>query len=279
MRILFCGDVVGRAGRDAISAHLPMLRQRLKTDFVIVNGENAAHGFGMTEKTCAEIFAAGVDVITGGNHTWDKAEIIPHMDRNPRLLRPGNFPKATPGRGSGIYTDGAGRKIKVINIMTRLFMELLDDPFATLEAELTPGNPKKSGFDAVIVDVHGEATSEKMALGHLADGRASLVVGTHTHVPTADCFILNGGTGYQTDAGMCGDYDSVIGMQKEASINNFLRRFPRDRLKPAEGEATLCGVFVETDSQTGLAAMVSPVRYGGRLPAQLPPGTEMPLDD
>ena len=278
MRILFCGDIVGRAGRDAISKHVPVLRRQLKTDFVIANGENAAHGFGMTEKTCAEIFAAGVDVITGGNHTWDKAEIIPHMDGNPRLLRPANFPKATPGRGSGVYTDGAGRKIKVINIMTRLFMELLDDPFSALEAELTFGAPKNSGFDAVIVDVHGEATSEKMALGHLADGRASLVVGTHTHVPTADSFILNGGTGYQTDAGMCGDYDSVIGMRKEASINNFLRKFPRDRLSPADGEATLCGVFVETDSQTGLAKTISPVRYGGRLPPQLPFGMEIPDD-
>ena len=274
MKILFCGDIVWRSGRDAITTHLPMLRQRLKTDFVIANGENAAHGFGMTEKTCAEIFAAGVDVITGGNHTWDKAEIIPHMDRDPRLLRPANFPKATPGRGSGVYRDGAGRKIKVINLMTRLFMQLLDDPFAVLEVELTPGAPKKSGYDAVIVDVHGEATSEKMALGHLADGRASLVVGTHTHVPTADVYILDGGTGYQTDAGMCGDYNSVIGMQKEAAINNFLRKFPRGRLNPAEGGATLCGVFVETDSQSGLAKSISPIRIGGRLPPQLPAGIE-----
>lgn len=270
MKILFCGDVVGRAGREAISRYVPDLRERLKLDFVIANGENAAHGFGMTEKTCAELFAAGVDIITGGNHTWDKPEIIPQMNNDTRLLRPANYPPSTPGRGADIYTDRMGRKIKVINIMTRLFMELLDDPFAALERQLPPANPKMAGLEAVIVDVHGEATSEKMAIGHVADGRATLVVGTHTHIPTADAFILNNGTAYQTDAGMCGDYDSVIGMQKEASIGNFLRRQPRERMKPAEGEATFCGVFVESDPDTGLANQVSPVRCGGRLATQIP---------
>jgi hypothetical protein len=270
MKILFCGDIVGRAGREAVIEHVPLLRRSLGLDFVIVNGENAAHGFGITGKICDEIFAAGVDVITGGNHSWDKSEIIPLMDRDTRLLRPANFPPNTPGRGAFVYTDGAGRRIKVINIMTRLFMELLDDPFQAIQPELPPGAPKKSGFDAVIVDIHGEATSEKMALGHVCDGRASLVVGTHTHIPTADTHILVGGTGYQTDAGMCGDYDSVIGMEKQGSINNFLRKLPRERLKPADGEATLCGVFVETDSQTGLAKSVAPVRCGGRLAPQLP---------
>lgn len=270
MRILFCGDIVGRSGREAVTGHVPLLRRSLGLDFVIVNGENAAHGFGITGKICDELFAAGVDVITGGNHTWDKSEIIPLMDRDTRLLRPANFPPATPGRGAFVYTDGAGRRIKVINIMTRLFMELLDDPFPAVQSELPPGAPKKSGFDAVIVDIHGEATSEKMALGHVCDGRASLVVGTHTHVPTADTHILAGGTGYQTDAGMCGDYDSVIGMEKQGSINNFLRKLPRERLTPADGEATLCGVYVETDPQTGLAKTVCPVRRGGRLAPQLP---------
>lgn len=270
MKILFCGDVVGRSGREALVQHVPMLRERLRLDFVIANGENAAHGFGMTDKTCKELFGAGVDVITGGNHSWDKPDIIPLMNSDERLLRPANFPPSTPGRGAGIYTDGAGRKIKVINLMTRLFMELLDDPFPELERQLPPAAPKKSGFDAVIVDVHGEATSEKMALGHQSDGRATLVVGTHTHIPTADSFILNQGTAYQTDAGMCGDYDSVIGMQKEASIGNFLRKLPRERMKPAEGEGTFCGVFVESDTATGLAMRVSPVRCGGRLAVQIP---------
>ena len=270
MRILFCGDVVGRSGREAIAKHVPDLRARLRLDFVIANGENAAHGFGMTEKTCKELFSAGVDVITGGNHTWDKPDIIPQMNSDDRLLRPANLPPSTPGRGAGIFTDGAGRKIKVINIMTRLFMELLDDPFPELEKQLPPAHPKKTGFDAVIVDVHGEATSEKMAIGHLADGRATLVVGTHTHVPTADAFILNNGTAYQTDAGMCGDYDSVIGMQKEASIGNFLRKLPRERMKPADGEGTFCGVYIESDPATGLAKYISSVRCGGRLPGQLP---------
>ncbi|MEX2617998.1 MAG: TIGR00282 family metallophosphoesterase [Alphaproteobacteria bacterium] len=270
MKILFCGDIVGRAGREAVIEHVPLLRRRLGLDFVIVNGENAAHGFGITGKICDELFACGVDVITGGNHTWDKSEIIPLMDRDTRLLRPANFPPATPGRGAFVYTDGAGRRIKVINLMTRLFMELLDDPFPAIQLELPPGAPKKSGFDAVIVDVHGEATSEKVALGHVCDGRASLVVGTHTHIPTADAHILVGGTGYQTDAGMCGDYDSVIGMEKQGSINNFLRKLPRERLTPADGEATLCGVYMETDSQTGLARTVSPVRCGGRLAPQMP---------
>jgi len=270
MRILFCGDVVGRSGREAIFEHVPVLRDRLRLDFVIANGENAAHGFGMTEKTCNELFGAGVDVITGGNHTWDKPDIIPQMNRDERLLRPANFPEATPGRGVANFADGSGRRIKVINIMTRLFMELLDDPFPILERFLPPGTPKQSGFDAVVVDVHGEATSEKMALGHIADGRATLLVGTHTHIPTADAFILNGGTAYQTDAGMCGDYDSVIGMAKQASIGNFLRKLPRQRMKPAEGIGTFCGVFVESDTDTGLATLVSPVRCGGRLAEHIP---------
>ena len=274
MRILFCGDVVGRSGREAVTLHVPALRKQLKLDFVIANGENAAHGFGMTEKTCGELFEAGVDVITGGNHTWDKPEIIPLMDGDSRLLRPANYPQTMPGRGAGIYTDGAGRKIKIVNIMTRLFMELLDDPFPELERQMPPGIPKKSGFDAVIVDVHGEATSEKMAIGHLADGRATLVVGTHTHVPTADTVILTGGTAYQSDAGMCGDYDSVIGMKKQASIGNFLKKLPRERMEPADGEGTFCGVYVETDRMTGLAASVSPVRCGGRLPSQVPTQTD-----
>lgn len=270
MRILFCGDIVGRSGRDAIKETLPGLRRDLSLDIVIANGENAAHGFGMTDKVCAELFNGGVDVITGGNHTWDKPEIIPSMESDRRLLRPLNYPRGTPGRGAWDYQGAKGQKVKVVNVMTRLFMELLDDPFAALAGELPPGTPKSAGYDALVVDVHGEATSEKLALGYVADGHASLVVGTHTHVPTADSRILPRGTAYHTDAGMCGDYDSVIGMQVEGSIRNFQRKFPRQRLSPADGEGTLCGTFVETDPQTGLAQRVEQVRIGGCLQPSVP---------
>lgn len=265
MRVLFCGDIVGRAGRDVVVNSLPALRRDLRVDFVVANAENAAHGFGMTEKICLDLFDAGVDVITGGNHTWDKAEIIPFMEQDKRMLRPLNFPPGTPGRGAGTYTDGRGRRILVVNIMARLFMELLDDPFRAIEDVLPLGLPKHAKYEAVLIDLHGEATSEKMAFAHMVDGRATLVVGTHTHVPTADAMILDGGTAFQSDAGMCGDYNSVIGMTKEPSINNFLRKFPRQRMSPAEGEGTLCGVLVESDDRTGLAASIVPVRIGGRL--------------
>ena len=197
MRVLFLGDIVAKSGRTVVSSELPSLRRALKLDFVVANAENAAHGFGITEKICRELFEIGVDVITGGNHSWDKSEIIPYIAQEKRLLRPLNFPGETPGRGMGVYIDGSGRKIKVINIMTRLFMELLDDPFSALERELPLGTPKSAGFESIIIDVHGEATSEKMALGHVADGHASLVVGTHTHVPTADAHVLVGGTAFQ----------------------------------------------------------------------------------
>jgi 2',3'-cyclic-nucleotide 2'-phosphodiesterase len=265
VRILFCGDIVGKAGRDVVVSALPALRRDMKIDFVVANGENAAHGFGMTEKICMELFDVGVDVITGGNHTWDKAEIIPVLERDKRILRPINYPAGTPGRGSGAFTDGRGRRILVVNIMARLFMELLDDPFQAILDVLPLAAPKHARFEAVLIDLHGEATSEKMAFAHMVDGRATLVVGTHTHVPTADAMILNGGTAYQTDAGMCGDYNSVIGMTKEPSINNFLRKMPRQRMSPADGEGTLCGVMVESDDRTGLAVKVAPVRVGGRL--------------
>ena len=270
MRILFCGDLVGRSGRDVVVEHLPRLRDEWKLDFVVVNGENAAHGFGITEKICESLFRAGADCITGGNHSWDKPDIAPYMDADRRMLRPINFPDGTPGRGAAEFTTNNGAKVKVINVMCRLFMELLDDPFKAVEQELPLAAPKPGGYAAVIVDIHGEATSEKMAMGHLADGKASLVVGSHTHVPTGDAHILEHGTGYQTDAGMCGDYNSVIGMEKTGSLQRFRRRFPSPRLSPAEGEGTLCGTFLETDDATGLAKAISPVRIGGRLQAQLP---------
>lgn len=269
MKLLYLGDVVGRSGRDAVVAALPSLRDSLRLDFVVVNGENAAHGFGITAKICEEFFAAGADVVTTGNHAWDQRESWPHYDAEPRLLRPLNFPKGTPGRGVGLYPAPRGKKVLVMQVMGRLFMDPLDDPFAAVEAELARQRLGAT-VDAVVLDVHGEATSEKMSFGHVCDGRVSLVVGSHSHVPTADAVVLSGGTAYQTDAGMCGDYDSVIGMKKDAAIHRFVRKIPGERLSPAEGEATVCGVFVETNDRTGLAERIAPVRLGGRLAAAMP---------
>ncbi len=277
MRLLYLGDVVGRSGRTAVTERLPRLRECLRLDFVVVNGENAAHGFGISTTICEQFLAAGVDVVTTGNHAWDQREIIGYIDQQPRLLRPRNYPKGTPGRGAGLFTAGTGRKVLVVQVMGRLFMDPLDDPFAAAEEELAR-HRLGGGADAVILDVHAEATSEKMAFGHQFDGRASLVVGSHSHVPTADAHILRGGTAYQTDAGMCGDYDSVIGMKKDAAITRFVRKIPGERLSPAEGPATVCGVFVETDDATGLARRVEPIRLGGRLPPQVPEEARALLD-
>jgi metallophosphoesterase (TIGR00282 family) len=271
MRILFCGDVMGRVGREAVITRVPELRKKLSLDFVAINGENAAGGYGITDKLCQEFYAAGVDCITTGNHVWDQRELIGTIDGDPKLLRPLNFPKGTPGRGANVYTTRTGRKVLVANVMTRLFMDALDDPFAALET-LFVQHRLTATAHAILVDIHGEATSEKMALGHLCDGRASLAVGTHSHVPTADWQILPKGTAYQTDAGMCGDYDSVIGMKKETAIARFVRKLPGERLLPAEGEATLCATFVETDDMSGLAKRVAPVRLGGRLASAFPDG-------
>lgn len=268
MRVLFLGDVVGRAGRDAIARHLPVVRERLALDFVIANGENVAHGFGITDKTARELYDSGVDCITTGNHIWDQREIISTIDGDPRLLRPINFPRGTPGRGIGVFTLGQ-RRVVVVNVMTRLFMDPLDDPFAAVESVLAT-QKLGAGVDVLVIDVHGEASSEKMALGHFCDGRASLVVGSHSHVPTADAQILPGGTGYQTDAGMCGDYDSVIGMKKEPAIQRFVRKMPGERLSPADGEATMCGIYAEIDDATGRTRRIDPLRIGGRLKPAMP---------
>jgi len=267
--LLFCGDIVGRPGRAAVVDHLADLRKRLALDFVVANGENAAGGFGITGKICRELFEAGVDAITGGNHIWDQREVLSYIDGEPRLLRPQNYPASTPGRGSGLFTAPKGRKVLVVSVMGRLFMDALDDPFACVERELAK-HRLGVGAQAIILDVHAEATSEKMAMGHAVDGRVSLCVGTHTHVPTADTMILPGGTAYQSDAGMCGDYDSVIGMDKAVPIARFTRRLPTERLSVARGEGTLCAVFVETDDKTGLALRAEPVRVGGRLTGTLP---------
>ncbi len=274
MRLLFCGDVVGRSGRDLLCEQLPRLRRELGLDFVIVNGENAAGGFGITEKICNEFYEAGADVVTTGNHVWDQKETIGFIDRDPRLLRPLNYPAGTPGRGAGVFPAPRGRKVMVLNPMGRLFMDPLDDPFATVERELA-SQRLGATVDAIVVDVHAEATSEKMALGQLLDGRVSLVVGTHTHIPTADTQILPKGTAYQTDAGMCGDYDSVIGMEKGVPIARFTRKLPTERMAAASGPAPLCAVFVETDDRTGLARHAAPLRLGGRLAPTWPLGQPM----
>ncbi len=269
MRVLFCGDIVGRSGRQAIQTHVPGLRRDLALDFVIANGENAAGGFGITASICDELFAAGVDVISGGNHSWDQREVIGYIDSQPRLLRPANYPSATPGRGAGVFNAPRGRKVMVLNVMARLFMDPLDDPFACVERELAKQRLGAT-VDAIVLDFHGEATSEKMAMGHFVDGRASLCVGTHTHVPTADAMILPGGTAYQTDAGMCGDYDSVIGMDKAVPLARFTRKLPTERFSAASGEGTLSAVYVEIDDKTGLARKIAPLRAGGRLSPTAP---------
>ncbi len=269
MKLLFCGDIVGRPGRDAVLREVPQLRRQLGLDFVVANGENAAGGFGITRKICDELFAAGVDVVTGGNHIWDQREAIAFIDAEPRLIRPINFPSGTPGRGAGLYSLPNGHKILVISAMGRLFMDSLDDPFAALDAALAPYRLGAS-VQAIVVDFHAEATSEKMALAHFLDGRASLLVGTHTHVPTADWQIMAGGMAYQSDAGMCGNYDSVIGMDKTAPIARFTRKLPTERLSVAAGEGTLCGVYVEINSTSGRAKRISPVRIGPHLQPVLP---------
>ena len=269
MKLLFCGDVMGKSGRQVVGKCVPVLRQELKLDFVVVNGENAAGGFGITRKIADELFAAGVDVITTGNHIWDQREILSGINGEPRLLRPLNYPEGTPGQGFGLYTTRTGYKVVVANVMGRLFMDPLDDPFAALNKALN-GFHLGVNCNAVIVDIHAEASSEKQAVGTFLDGRASLVIGTHTHVPTADYRILPNGTAFQTDAGMCGDYDSIIGMQKEIALPRMVRKLPGARNEPAEEAGTLCGLIVETDPRTGLAKSVHPVRIGGILDPVLP---------
>ena len=268
MRILFIGDIIGRPGRDVVSNELPGLRDMLAIDFVIGNGENAAGGFGLTRKVANELFATGVDVLTTGNHWADQKEILSFIDDEDRILRPLNYPAGTPGRGTGLFDTRDGRRMLVVNVMGRAFMDPLDDPFAAVEKELG-ACPLGEGCDATVIDMHAEATSEKMAMGHFCDARASLVVGTHSHVPTADAQILPGGTAYQTDAGGCCDYDSVIGMEKFEPLQRFTRKISSARYTPATGPATLCAVFVETNAK-GLATRVEPVRTGGRLMAHLP---------
>ncbi len=270
MRILFIGDIVGRSGRDAFAKYLPELKEKLKPDVIVVNGDNAAHGFGISTKICEEFFGElGVDCITGGNHIWDQREIVPFIGREERLLRVENYPKGVPGRGHYLKTLADGRKILILHLMGRLFMDDLEDPFRTAD-EMLSKYILGSNVNAIFVDVHAEATSEKMALAQYLNGRVSAVVGTHTHMPTADLQILSKGTGYQTDAGMTGDYDTVIGMKYDVPIQRFTRKFCTDRMTPGEGEGTVCGTFIVTDDKTGITRSIDPVRMGPRLANTLP---------
>jgi len=267
-RLLFIGDVIGRSGRAAVLANVPKLRERWKLDFVAVNGENAAGGFGVNESICMEFLANGVDAITLGNHAFDQREATVFIERQPRLLRPANYPPGAPGRGSGVFSAANGARVLLVNLMGRVFMDALDDPFRQIDRELSHCALGKD-CDVAIVDFHGEATSEKAAFGFHVDGRVSLCVGTHTHVPSADARLLNGGTGFITDLGMTGDYDSVIGMDKTEPLHRFTRKLSSGRFEPATGEATLCGVAVET-GPSGLARKIAAVRIGPRLEPSSP---------
>jgi metallophosphoesterase (TIGR00282 family) len=265
MRLLYLGDVMGRAGREAVIARLPGIRERLKLDFVAVNAENAASGFGCTPRIAEELLAAGADALTLGDHAFDQKEILPYLDSEPRVLRPLNIAKAAPGAGFRLFPAPRGKRVAVGVALGRVFMKQpYDDPFSALDMALKTA-PLGAGADACIVEIHAEATSEKAAVGYWLDGRASLVVGAHTHVPTADARILPKGSAFQTDAGMCGDYDSVIGMAKAEPLRRFVTGMPGQRFAPAEGPATLAGVLVETDDRSGRAVSVRPFRDGGAL--------------
>jgi metallophosphoesterase (TIGR00282 family) len=264
MRMLFIGDVVGRSGRNIVLDRLPKLVAEWKLDLVVVNGENAAGGFGITEAIYNDLIDAGADAVTLGNHAWDQREALVFIERAPRLIRPVNYPAGTPGRGAALVETKSGARALVINVMGRIFLDPLDDPFAAIERELS-ACPLKTGADAIVIDMHAEATSEKQAMAYFADGRASLVVGTHTHAPTADHRVLPSGTAFISDVGMTGDFDSVIGMNKEEPLGRFVRRISQGKFEAANGPATLCGLAVETDDATGLALRVGSVRLGGVL--------------
>src|SRR3981081_2983380 len=269
MRILFIGDILGRSGRTIVNERLPGLIKDWKLDLVVINGENAAGGFGITEAIYGELIDAGADAVTLGNHAWDQREALVFIERAPRLVRPANFPKGTPGRGSALVDTRSGKRALVINAIGRVFMTPFDDPFARVHLHLRACAPRMAA-DAIVVDFHCEATSEKQAIGFFCDGRASLVVGTHTHVPTSDHQILTGGPAYMTDAGMTGDYDSIIGMEKEEPMRRFTTGIPSARFERALGAATLSGVALETDDAPGLATRIAPLRIGGRLEPTLP---------
>ena len=264
MRILFLGDVVGISGCSKLISNLKNEIELKKIDFVIVNGENAAsQGVGLTKEICNDFFNCGVDVITTGNHVWDQKKIMEFIEKEERLLRPKNLYEPAPGKGFNIYNTKKNIKIGVLNLMGNVFMKKCEDVFEISEKFIKQYKLKED-YDLLVVDFHGEITSEKNAIGHFFDGKASLVVGTHTHIPTNDARILNNGTGYQTDAGMCGDYNSVIGMNAENSLNRFLKKNSTKHF-PATGEATLCGVIIDCNIETGLAYNIESYIYGSQL--------------
>lgn len=270
MRLLYLGDVVGRAGRRAVAERLPALKADWRLDFVVVNGENATAGAGLSPDHAKLLLDAGADCLTLGDHAFDQREMLGFIEREPRILRPVNYAKAAPGQGARLFEAAGGRKVLVAQVLGQVFMKrAFDDPFSAIDAVLK-AHPRGGLAQAVIVDVHCEATSEKMAMGHFCDGRASMVVGSHTHVPTADAMLLPGGTAYQTDAGMCGDYNSVIGMDKAEPLRRFVTGMGKGRFTPADGEASLSGLYVETDDRTGAATRLEMVRVGGRLDASGP---------
>ncbi|MCB2127881.1 MAG: YmdB family metallophosphoesterase [Rhodobacteraceae bacterium] len=265
MKLLFLGDVMGRAGRAAVTQRLPGLRDELGLDFVVVNGENATAGAGLSADHAKAILAAGADCITLGDHAFDQKDMMGFIEAEPRILRPLNYAKTAPGKGARVFEAKGGRRVLVAQVLGQVFMKRpFDDPFSAIDGALRM-HPLGGAVQAAIVDIHCEATSEKMGMGHWCDGRASLVVGTHTHVPTADAQILSGGTAFQSDAGMCGDYNSVIGMDKLEPMRRFVTGMAKERFTPANGEATLSGVAVETDDKSGLATKVRMIRIGGRL--------------
>ncbi len=264
MKILFLGDVMGRSGRTAIIERLPALRAQWALDFVVVNGENASNGAGLTAAHAKVLLAAGADVLTLGDHAFDQKDMMQFCETEPRIIRPLNYSKAAPGKGARVFEATRGRKVLVAQVLGQVFMKrAFDDPFSAVDTVLK--THPLGAVSASLIDIHCEATSEKMAMGHYCDGRTSVVVGTHTHVPTADTMILPGGTAFQSDAGMCGDYNSVIGMDKAEPLRRFITGMPKSRFEPAKDEATLSGLYVETDDRTGKATRVVPVRQGGRL--------------
>lgn len=266
MKILFLGDIVGKSGRSKLFSLIDKIVSKLKIDFTIVNAENSAHGFGINPSIAQKFFMYNIDVLTTGDHIWDQLIIKPYLQEEARILRPLNYAKHNDGNGYRVYTTRNNKKILVINILGTLFMrDEIENPFHAMD-KILHNYKLGQNVDAIFVDFHAEATSEKMSFAHYLDGRISAIIGTHTHIPTADSHILPNGTAYQSDAGMCGDYNSSIGMKTDTSILRFLGEGEHTHLTPAQGEATLCGVIVETDDKTGLAKQIEPLRIGGILP-------------
>ena len=265
MKVLFLGDVMGRAGRDAVKENLMNLKESLSLDFVIVNAENATAGFGLSMAHAKELLDSGADCLTLGDHAFDQKDMTSGILSEPRIIRPINYARSAPGKGAQYFDLPNGKKILVIQVLGQVFMKrVYEDPFNNID-KILKSNPVGKKADVIVIDIHAEATSEKMAMGHWCDGRASLVIGTHTHVPTSDTMVMPKGTGYQTDAGMCGDYNSVIGMDPAEPIQRFINGMIKSRFTPSSGEATLSGVVLETNNITGLAINVQAIRIGGKL--------------